>query len=127
MTLPAREALRLRLQRREQRHLIEFDKSRGPQLGARLRPSSGSGRRPGRAAGEPLEKLVQMELERFEGFLQHEQHDAIKRQFALACKGAWRGAMARPKAAIGEQRAHRFDDEDSRDFDLHPHAEMKSR
>ena len=85
------------------------------------------GRRPRYAVGEPLEKLVQMELERLDGFLEHEQHDAMKRQFALARKGAARGAMARQKAGLGKPGADGFDDANCRDIGWHPHAEMKSR
>ena len=81
-------------------------------------------------------KLVQIKLERLEGFLEHEQHDAIKRKFALARKGHGRGAMARQKAGLGEpfgrlraewQGADGLDDANCREIGVHPHAEMKSR
>ena len=125
--MPAREPLRRCLQGREHGRFIEFDKRGVPQLRAGLRPGAWPGRLRGRARAELLEKLVQMELERLEGFPEHQQHDVIKRQLALPGKGSRRDAMARHKAAIAQKCAHRFDDQNSRRFGLHPHPEMKSR
>jgi len=106
---------------------MEFDKGAVAQLGARPPQADSGGGRQGDRPAKPLEELVQMELDGLESFLKDQPHDASKRQFALAGKGAGRGAMPRQKAGIGEQGAQSLDDEMGRKVGLHPHPETKSQ
>jgi hypothetical protein len=83
--------------------LVKLNKCGVAQLGASLRPSSSSNRSENGAASQSLEKLVQMELDRLEGLLQHEQHNQIKGQAPGPRKVLFARTMPCQKSKIADQ------------------------
>jgi hypothetical protein len=93
-----------------------------PQLGASLRPGTGRDGMPGSAA-QCEKELVEMELEGFDGFLKHQQHDEIKAQLAPPGKGFVAGPMPLQKALVAKKSARPLHHQNRCEDYLHPHCE----
>ena len=74
--------------------LIEFDKSRVPEFGARLGPPSPRDRRFHSNLGELTQKLAHMHMDRFGAFLENEQPNAHEGEDPLTGKILGADAMA---------------------------------
>src|SRR5271165_481252 len=107
MSMPTLQGLGL--SRRQDHRLVQLDESGVLELGARMGPSASRDRFKELARGQLIEKLMEMALDRFDGFLQHEEHDQGKGQLPLARKIFRSHSVASDERRIAETDPQRFD------------------
>jgi hypothetical protein len=107
--------------------LVQFDKSAGLELGAGMGDGARGDRFKDRALSQLIEKLVQMTLDGFDGFLENKEHQDRESQLAVASEILGSDAMAGQEGFIVQERAQRLDKSDEMFGNvmknrLHPHV-----
>ncbi len=88
---------------------MEFDKGAGAQFGSGVRQCAATelGRGP---AAQLSKELLQVSLQRFETFLEQQEHEDGKGQHALPREIGRTATMPRAEARVGERVAKSFDE-----------------
>jgi hypothetical protein len=128
MTSPTPPPLAVLGRHRQHDLLVQFDEGGVLEFSARMRERSGGHGLKEGLARQLTQKFMQVTLNRFDRFLQHEEHDDRKGQLSLTREVLGAQAMPRDEISIAQSPAQCFNQRDeSRGNDgqnrSHPHCE----